>query len=119
MDFRAYMHIEAIVWAACATRFGGGYFEPSIWRCWQRGLIKRMLFASGLVGGPNLLKFENLERVKCIHISGQSKRWVLKAEQRDILKTLENSHSHASQNIDFIKFKVEKYEKKLKFKEIF
>lgn len=119
MDFRAYMHIEAIVWAACAMRFGGGYFEPSIWRCWQRGHIKRMLFASGLVSGPSLLKWENLEGVKCIHVSGPSKWWVLEAEQRGILKTLQNSHTHPSKNIDFIELSRDEYINELKMKDIF
>ena len=119
IEFRAYMHIEAIIWAACAMRFRGGYFQPSVWRCWQRGHLKRMLLASGLVSGPNLLKLESLERVKCIHVSGPSKWWVLEAERRGIMKTLGNYHVDPSPILEFVELTREAFERELKIKELF
>lgn len=116
IEFRTYMHIEAIVWAACAMQFGGGYFAPSVWRCWQRGHVKRMLYASGLVSGPSLLMLENLKKIKCIHVSGPSKWWVIDAESRGILKTMQNDHSEMSQVIEFIKLDPQRYRRELMVK---
>lgn len=84
-DYKDYMHIESIVWAALAMAFGGGYFDPAAWRCWERGHIKRVAIAAG-VSGNLLLKLEPLDRIKCIHVSGVSKWWVVDAIKAGALK---------------------------------
>ncbi len=84
-EFTRFMHIEAIVWSALAMRCGGGHLDPSIWRCWERGYVKRYLVAAGL-NGEWVLRLEPLHRLKCIHVSGPSKWWVVSAEAKGILK---------------------------------
>jgi hypothetical protein len=86
-QFSRFLHIEAIVWAALAMRHGGGHLNPTAWRCWERGHVKRMLVAAG-VKGELLLKLEPLHRVKCIHVSGPSKWWVVDAVERGILRPM-------------------------------
>lgn len=86
--YRPFMHIEAILWSAMAMRFGGRHLAPSAWRCWERGQIKRLAVAGG-VPGHWTLRFERLASVKCIHVSGPSKWWVVKAlEAGGIRETL-------------------------------
>ena len=41
-QFRKFMHIEAIVWSAIAMRIGGRHLDPTVWRCWERGRVKRL-----------------------------------------------------------------------------
>ncbi len=76
--FTAFMHIEAIVWSALAMRMGGRHLDPGVWRCWERGHLKRVAVALGLPGYLTL-KLENLPQLKCIHVSGPSKWWVTRA----------------------------------------
>jgi hypothetical protein len=77
------MHVEAIVWAAIAMRAGGGYFDPNNWYCWRYRQWKRVALRLGMPG-VTLLKFENLESVKCFHASGVAKWWIEAACQRQM-----------------------------------
>lgn len=87
--FRPFMHIEAIVWAALAMRMGGCHLNPSVWRCWERGKVKRLAVAMGMPGLWTL-RLEALERLKCIHVSGPSKWWVTGAVERGVLRETRN-----------------------------
>jgi hypothetical protein len=80
------MHVEAIVWAALAMRVGGGYFDPDYWYCWRYRQWKRVALLLG-VPGIRLLKFENLDSVKCFHASGIAKWWVEEACRRQLFHT--------------------------------
>lgn len=69
------MHVEAIVWAAMAMRFGGGYLDPGHWHCWRNAQWKRV--AQKLrVPGETLLLVEPFDRIKCFHGGGAAKWWV-------------------------------------------
>ena len=94
-EFARFMHIEAIVWSAILMKAGGGYFDPGSWRCWQRGQVKRFAIAAG-VPGTALLRLEPLEDIKCIHVSGPSKWWVVDAIKAGALKTFENVYDQPS-----------------------
>jgi hypothetical protein len=87
--FRPFMHIEAIVWSAMAMRMGGEHLNPSVWRCWERGKIKRLAVALGMPGVWTL-KLEALDQLKCIHVSGPSKWWVKDALERGVLREFHN-----------------------------
>ncbi len=73
--FRDFMHIEAIVWSAIAMRIGGRHLDPAAWRCWERGVFKRVAISAGVPGRLSL-RLEPQDRVKCMHLGGPSKRWV-------------------------------------------
>lgn len=83
--YKAFMHIESLVWAALAMRLGGCHFNPQAWFCWERGYLKRIAAAIG-VPGPWLLRLEPVARAKCAHLSGRSKWWVVEAFKRGVLQ---------------------------------
>ena len=74
------MHVEAIVWAAIALRFGrdnggNGYLDPQLWRCWHRtqgNRLRRKLGASG----RSILAAEPWPQIKCFHAGGEAKWWL-------------------------------------------
>ena len=68
-------HVEAIIWAAMAMRFGGGYLDPSKWVCWRRTQRKRILRKLG-ADGQRLLRSEPLSEMKCFHAGGEAKSWL-------------------------------------------
>lgn len=72
------MHVEAIMWAAIAMRFGGGYLDPDHWHCWHNRQWKRMARILG-VSGPRLLRVEKWRRMKCFHGGGHAKWWIASA----------------------------------------
>lgn len=76
--YHGFMHIEAIVWSAMATRIGGRHFDPQTWRCWERGRLKRLAVAAGIPGRATL-RLEPIGSVKCMHFGGQSKWWLEEA----------------------------------------
>ena len=117
MEFKPFMHIEAIVWAALAMRMGGGHYDPKAWRCWQRGHVKRLLFSSGIVKGEQLLKLEPLDKIKCIHVSGPSKWWVVEAEKQGVLKPFDNEYSEPTPLVPYIELTPAHYEREQSMKE--
>lgn len=102
-DFTDFMHIEAIVWSALGMAFGGGYLDPAAWRCWQRGQLKRVAIAAG-APGPMLLRLEPLSTVKCIHVSGPSKWWVVDAIEKGALKSFDGEFAEPTPIAPFIEF---------------
>lgn len=88
-EFRNYMHIEAIVWAAMCMHSGGFYLDAGAWRCWQKGYVKRGLMALG-VPGTSLLRLEPLAGLKCLHVSGPSKYWMVEALKHGTLSYTDN-----------------------------
>lgn len=78
------MHIEAIVWAAVAMHFGGGYLDPKLWHCWHRNQTKRMLRTIGLPG-IHLLRVEDFSSIKCFHAGGEAKWWLAEAKEKGML----------------------------------
>lgn len=79
------MHIEAIVWAALAMRVGGGYLDPTLWSCWHRTQVKRIL-RKLKVSGARILESERWGEIKCFHAGGEAKWWLPDAERAGILK---------------------------------
>ena len=114
-DFAKFMHIEAIVWSAFAMRMGGGYLDPKAWRCWQRGQVKRVFIAAG-APGDMLLKLEPLQDVKCIHVSGPSKWWVVDAVEKDVLKAYGNVYDQPTPVSPFVEYTHDHYLSDMKLK---
>lgn len=83
-DLPRMMHIEAIVWAALAMRYGGGYLDPEQWLCWQRTQRKRLERKLG-VSGVSILRRENLAAAKCFHAGGEAKTWLAAGQAAGIL----------------------------------
>lgn len=98
--FRPFMHIEAIIWSAMAMRMGGAHLNPSVWRCWERGKIKRLAVALGFPGHLTL-RLEALDRLKCIHVSGPSKWWVKAALERGALRETHNLITEAVPGVPY------------------
>jgi hypothetical protein len=74
-DLPRMMHVEAIVWAALAMRYGGSYLDPDQWLCWQRTQRKRLERKLG-ISGLNILRRESLAGAKCFHAGGEAKTWL-------------------------------------------
>jgi hypothetical protein len=72
------MHIEAIVWSALAMKMGGGYLDRTLWRCWHRTQIKRVKRLLK-VAGPQILRTEPWNEMKCFHGGGEAKWWMPEA----------------------------------------
>ena len=69
------MHVEAIVWAALAMQVGGGYLDPSYWKCWRRSPAKRVRIKLG-ASGTRILRSEPWGDLKCFHAGGEVKKWL-------------------------------------------
>lgn len=80
----AWMHIEAIVWAALAMRLGGGHLDPNYWVCWQRTQAKRLMRKLGM-SGIGILRRERLAHAKCFHAGGEAKNYLAEAQGKGIL----------------------------------
>ncbi|MBV8672573.1 MAG: hypothetical protein JOZ33_03990, partial [Acidobacteriaceae bacterium] len=78
------MHIEAIVWAAIAMRYGGGHLDPLYWRCWHRTQTKRVMRKIG-VSGLHILRSEPWTQIKCFHAGGEAKSWLAEARKSGML----------------------------------
>ena len=113
--YRPFMHIEAIIWSAMAMRFGGRHLDPASWHCWERGKLKRLAVAAG-VPGPWTLRFEPLDRVKCIHVSGPSKLWVSAAMESGSLKEFHNDRCEPSVGPDYRELTAKGYEREQSLK---
>lgn len=112
---RPFMHIEAIVWSAMAMRFGGRHLDPASWRCWERGKFKRLAVAAGM-SGRWTLRFEPLDRVKCIHVSGPSKWWVTEAVASGDLHELNNDRTAPSAGPAYAELTRAAYEREQRLK---
>jgi hypothetical protein len=75
------MHVEAIVWAAIAMRFGGGHLDAHYWRCWQRTAGKRVMRKLKF-SGRSILQLEPWSQIKCFHAGGEAKWWL--SEMHDL-----------------------------------
>lgn len=117
-DFKRYMHIEAIVWAAMCMRSGGGYLDTSAWRCWQKGYLKRALMGLG-VPGIRLLKQEPLADLKCLHVSGPSKYWVVTALDNGTLTYGDTLHDTATRTTPVVRFTRRKFDRLQRAKTLF
>lgn len=113
--FRPFMHIEAILWSALAMRFGGRHLDPSAWRCWERGKLKRLAVAAGLPGHWTL-KLEPLDRAKCIHVSGPSKWWVQEALAQGSLKEIHAERTAPSHGPAYVELTRAGYEREQRLK---
>jgi hypothetical protein len=78
------MHVEAIVWSALAMRVGGGYLDPTYWKCWHRSPSKRVLAKIGL-GNLHILRSEPWKDLKCFHAGGEAKWWLHAAREMGLL----------------------------------
>lgn len=98
--YRPFMHIEAILWSAIAMRIGGEHLNPTAWKCWERGKLKRLAVAAGFPGRWTL-KFEPLARAKCIHVSGPSKWWVTEAVAAGHMRDFGNTHADPTPGVAY------------------
>lgn len=115
--YATYMHIESIVWAALAMRMGGGYFSPSAWRCWERGQVKRILIAAGAPGSL-LLGMEPLQKLKCIHVSGPSKWWVVEAVAKGALRETGKVYDKPTKSAPYQEYTRGKFERSRRLKAV-
>ncbi len=69
------MHVEAIVWAALAMRYGGGHLNPAQWVCWRRSQMKRVRRKLGATSRA-ILRTEPWTTLKCFHGGGEAKWWI-------------------------------------------
>jgi len=101
-------HVEAIIWAAMAMRFGGGYLDPSSWVCWRRTQRKRLIRKLG-ANGMCLLRSEPFSEMKCFHAGGEAKGWLpeLAAARAS---TSRSSHLNESPVLSFVKLTPNRYE---------
>ena len=81
---RGWMHIEAILWSAMLSRFGGGHLDPESWACWRRTQFKRVMIKLG-VSELRMMARENLQKVKCFHGGGGAKHWIAPARAAGLL----------------------------------
>ncbi len=117
MEFKKYMHIEAIVWSAMCMHTGGAYLDSSAWRCWQKGYVKRLLLAVGF-SGKRLLKLEPLAGLKCLHVSGPSKYWVVEALGEGSLTYTDNLQAKPTPNRPVIPFPRSKFDRLQRMKKV-
>lgn len=116
-DFRKFMHIEAIIWSALAMRMGGEHLNPGVWKCWQRGQLKRVAIALGLPGRWTL-KLENLGAMKCIHVSGMSKWWIKEAMETGLVSETQNRLDKPTTGPAYRELTRETYEREQKIKSV-
>ncbi|MBV8728339.1 MAG: hypothetical protein JO336_00885 [Acidobacteriia bacterium] len=109
------MHVEAIVWAALAMRFGGGHLDPRHWRCWHRSQYKRVLRKLG-ASGARILRSENLRHVKCFHAGGEAKWWLMEAQCQGILDRHQTVTTSGA-TVPFIELTPPLYRKQQRLKE--
>lgn len=107
-DFEAFMHIEAIFWAALAMKVGGGYYDKDAWFCWQRGQVKRVAIALGFPG-PASLGFEPIEKAKCAHLSGPSKWWMAELNKQGKLRERKDAMDQPTEVKPFVELTRDHY----------
>lgn len=110
------MHIEAIVWAALAMRVGGGYLDPTYWRCWRRSPAKRVMTKLG-VSGQSILKSEPWANMKCFHAGGEAKWWLHSAREAGMLDA-GAEHSQKGTVLPFVELTPEHYAREMAFKRV-
>jgi len=102
-------HVEAIVWAAIAMRFGGGHLDPTKWVCWRRTQRKRILRKLG-ADGPRLLSSEPLSEMKCFHAGGEAKSWLVDLAAAHS-STKASSHLQPSPVLPFVELTSRRFER--------
>jgi hypothetical protein len=110
------MHVEAIVWAALAMRSGGGYLDPTYWRCWSRSPAKRVMMKLG-VSGLRILRSEPWAELKCFHAGGEAKWWLHEAREAGMLKS-KAEVSPAGRIIPFVELTPSDYARERAFKRV-
>jgi hypothetical protein len=78
------MHVESIVWAALAAKWGGGHFLPQVWHCYANTVRSRIARRFGR-SGIDCLKRLNFKYMKAIHAGGEAKHWLVEAERAGVL----------------------------------
>ncbi|NNL90049.1 MAG: hypothetical protein HKP25_13360 [Marinicaulis sp.] len=116
-EFTPFMHIEAIAWSALAMQLGGGYLDREAWHCWQRGHLKRVAIAAGFPG-DKLLRMEPLDKIKCIHVSGPSKWWVVDAIKSGALKSGGAVFDQPTPIKPFIEYEYETFQRQQRTKDL-
>ncbi|MFO0956772.1 MAG: hypothetical protein U0800_04800 [Isosphaeraceae bacterium] len=77
-------HVEAIVWAALASRIGGGHLDPSTWKCYVYTPVRRVLFR--MKAPPQrLLRGERMAWLKMFHAGGNAKDFLVEAQEAGLL----------------------------------
>ena len=69
-QYRSYMHIESIVWAALAMRHGGGYLDPARWVCYQHNWSAKIRTR---LGGNFHFQMPQLDLAVALHAGGVAK----------------------------------------------
>jgi len=81
---RKWMHLEAILWSAMLSKFGGGHLDPEIWICWRRTQRKRVRIKLR-TDEVRMMREEDLSQAKCFHAGGGAKNWIAPARAAGIL----------------------------------
>jgi hypothetical protein len=109
-------HVEAIVWSALAMRIGGGYLDPTLWKCWDRTPAKRIMIKLG-VKGVRILRAEPWSSLKCFHAAGEGKWWLHEAHEAGFLDS-GAEHRQPGQIIPYVELTVQHYARERAFKRV-
>jgi hypothetical protein len=110
------MHVEAIVWAAIAMHGGGGYLDPSYWRCWRRTPFKRALARFG-TPGKRILRSEPWSSLKCFHAGGEAKWWLNDVLEKGIPGE-PSEHTQPGRVTPFVELQPSYYAREQAFKKV-
>ena len=111
------MHVESIIWAAVAERFGGGYLDPKAWRCFDNSVASRISRRFGTTGNAVLqgLDFENM---KAFHAGGVAKNWLPDAEKAGLFAAKATVLDAPTRTNAFTLYPRAKFDRKLKVRGI-
>ena len=81
------LHVEAVLWSCLAMRMGGGYLDPTLWRCWENSQTKRIRRKLGATPAQ-MLALEDFSRAIAFHAGGVAKYWLAAPGSEDQVKDL-------------------------------
>jgi hypothetical protein len=110
------MHVEAIVWAALAMQIGGGYLDPSYWKCWRRSPAKRVRIKLG-ASGTRILSSEPWGDLKCFHAGGEAKKWLQSVRDLGLLDS-HATHSMPGRMFPFMELTPADYARERALKQV-
>ena len=81
------LHVEAVLWSCLAMRMGGGYLDPTLWRCWENSQTKRIRRKLGATPAQ-MLALEDFSQAIAFHAGGVAKYWLDAPGSEDQVKDL-------------------------------
>ena len=107
------LHVEAVLWSCLAMHMGGGYLDPTLWRCWQNSQSKRIRRKLGATP-TQMLALEDFSQAIAFHAGGVAKYWLAAPGSEDQVKDLAALPSTGSRSRKamqpFVPFTAKKFE---------